>query len=75
MTLPGIYCIIYGKRKLILPRYDTNEGTGEIFLATLKMVANRANVSVMTVSRVLNDPQCVSDKTKERVLQAIAELN
>lgn len=58
-----------------MPRYDTNEGTGEIFLATLKMVANRANVSVMTVSRVLNDPQCVSDKTKERVLQAIAELN
>ena len=44
-------------------------------LATIKMVAQRANVSVMTVSRVLNDPQCVSDKTKERVLQAIQELN
>ena len=44
-------------------------------MATLKMVANRANVSVMTVSRVLNDPQCVSDKTRERVLQAISELN
>ena len=44
-------------------------------LATIKMVAQRANVSVMTVSRVLNDPQCVSDKTKERVLSAIQELN
>ena len=44
-------------------------------MATIKMVAQRANVSVMTVSRVLNDPQCVSDKTKERVLRAIQELN
>ena len=43
-------------------------------MATLKMVAQRANVSVMTVSRVLNNPQCVSDKTKERVLQAAKEL-
>lgn len=44
-------------------------------MSTIKMVAKRANVSVMTVSRVLNDPQCVSDKTKERVLRAIQELN
>ena len=44
-------------------------------MATIKMVAQRANVSVMTVSRVLNDPQCVSDKTKERVLRAIQELD
>ena len=49
--------------------------TGEMYLATLKMVAKKANVSVMTVSRVLNNPEFVSDKTKERVLRAIRELD
>lgn len=43
-------------------------------MATIKMVAQKANVSIMTVSRVLNNPQSVTEKTKERVLKAIQEL-
>ncbi|GLX67427.1 LacI family DNA-binding transcriptional regulator [Paenibacillus glycanilyticus] len=38
-------------------------------------VANRANVSVATVSRVLNRSELVSEKTKKRVLEAIQEMN
>lgn len=39
------------------------------------MVAEEAKVSAMTVSRVLNNSQRVSDQTKERVLEAINKLN
>ncbi|MBB3108917.1 LacI family transcriptional regulator [Paenibacillus phyllosphaerae] len=38
-------------------------------------VARRAKVSVATVSRVLNRSEQVSEKTKQRVLKAIAEMN
>lgn len=38
-------------------------------------VAKRANVSVATVSRVLNDSPLVSPKTREKVLKAIREMN
>ncbi|MGG1311415.1 MULTISPECIES: LacI family DNA-binding transcriptional regulator [Cohnella] len=38
-------------------------------------VARRANVSVATVSRVLNASHLVSPKTKEKVLKAIEEMN
>lgn len=37
-------------------------------------VAGRAGVSYQTVSRVLNEPQIVRPDTRERVLEAIAEL-
>jgi len=38
-------------------------------------VAKEAEVSTATVSRVLNNPEVVSDKTKEKVLKAIKKLN
>ncbi|NSW10291.1 LacI family transcriptional regulator [Enterococcus faecalis] len=38
-------------------------------------VAKLAEVSPITVSRVLNNPEKVSKKTKEKVLKAIEELN
>ncbi len=38
-------------------------------------VAKRANVSTATVSRVLSNPDKVSESTKKRVLEAIDELN
>ncbi len=41
---------------------------------TILDVATRAGVSAMTVSRVLNTPKLVSDKTKERVEKAIKAL-
>jgi len=41
---------------------------------TIKEVAERARVSVSTVSRVLNDYPHVSEEARERVLEAMAEL-
>jgi len=42
---------------------------------TINDVAARADVSPMTVSRVLNNPQTVSRATRERINAAIRELN
>lgn len=44
-------------------------------MVTMKMVAKEANVSAMTVSRVLNNAQEVNEETRERVLNAIDKLN
>jgi LacI family transcriptional regulator len=41
---------------------------------TVQQVARRANVSVGTVSNVLNRPQIVAPQTRERVLRVIDEL-
>jgi LacI family transcriptional regulator len=43
--------------------------------ATIQDVAERASVSVSTVSAVLNDKPSVRDSTREQVLAAIRELN
>lgn len=43
-------------------------------MATIKDVAQQANVGLATVSRVLNGAQGVSPKTKRRVLKAIDQL-
>lgn len=48
-----------------------NKQTG----ATIKDVAERAGVSAMTVSRVLNEAARVRPETRERVKAAIQELN
>ena len=42
---------------------------------TIKDVAKKANVSVSTVSLVLNDKKGISEKTRQEVLKAIKELN
>lgn len=44
-------------------------------MASIKDVAKLAGVSWMTVSRVINQPEKVGDKTKEKVQQAIQALN
>ena len=44
-------------------------------MVTVKEVAQRANVSPATVSRVINAAHNVSPEIKERVLQAIKDLN
>lgn len=43
--------------------------------ATIQDVANHANVVPSTVSKVLNDYKGVSQRTRERVLSAVRELN
>lgn len=43
-------------------------------MATIRDVADRAGVAPMTVSRVLNNPDSVSPKTRSRVEAVIAEL-
>lgn len=42
---------------------------------TIRDVAKRAGVGIATVSRVLNGNPSVSEETRQRVLQAIEELN
>ncbi|MGY3750489.1 LacI family DNA-binding transcriptional regulator [Vagococcus acidifermentans] len=44
-------------------------------MVTLSDVAKKANVSKMTVSRVINHPELVTDELKELVFQAMKELN
>jgi len=44
-------------------------------MATLNDVAKKANVSKMTVSRVINHPEQVTDELKTLVIQAMKELN
>ena len=43
-------------------------------MATIKDVAKKAGVSVATVSRVLNTPSAVKERTRQQVLRAIEEL-
>jgi LacI family transcriptional regulator len=56
-------------------RYRTNEVKKKLSKATIKDVAAAAEVSIATVSRVLNDSGYVSPEVKERVANAIAKLN
>lgn len=44
-------------------------------MVTLSDVAKKANVSKMTVSRVINHPEQVTDELKELVFKAMRELN
>ena len=53
----------------------TNEGTGSPRKPTIRTVAERAGVSLKTVSRVINSEPAVLPATRARVLQAIAELD
>ncbi|MDY3917570.1 MAG: LacI family DNA-binding transcriptional regulator [Candidatus Limivivens sp.] len=43
--------------------------------ATIKDIAEHCNVSVGTVDRALNDRPGISQKTKEKILQAVEELD
>ncbi|SKC42593.1 LacI family DNA-binding transcriptional regulator [Maledivibacter halophilus] len=43
-------------------------------MANIREVAKMAGVSVATVSRVLNHPEAVSDKTRKKVLDTIEEM-
>lgn len=51
-----------------------NEHKDQQAKATIYDVADRAGVAISTVSRVLNDSQDVADGTRQRVVQAIQEL-
>lgn len=43
-------------------------------MSTLKEVAEKANISITTVSRVINEPEKVKPKTRERVQSAMEAL-
>lgn len=44
-------------------------------MVTIKEIAKRCNVSIATVSNILNGKPNASEETKKRVLQAVKELN
>lgn len=49
-------------------------GNGRTSAVSIRSVAERAGVSIATVSRVLNSPEKVSESTSERVRAAIEDL-
>lgn len=51
------------------------KGRNKPYMPTIKDIARQANVSVATVSRVINNYLHVSEKTRHQVLKAIEELN
>jgi len=44
-------------------------------MANIRQIAKQAGVSVATVSRVLNHPETVSGKTKDRIIEVMEEMN
>ncbi len=44
-------------------------------MATIFDVAEKANVSVITVSRLFNNPEIVSERTAKKIMQAMEELH
>lgn len=44
-------------------------------MASIRDVAKRANVGLATVSRVLNNSGYVSEETREKIENAMTELN
>jgi len=65
-----LICLIFGNRFLIVGRRDGEKR----MKPNIQHVADRAQVSKATVSRVLNDNPQVKGEIKERVLLAIEEL-
>lgn len=56
------------------PNANPSQTTRKRQSVTLKEVAQRAGVGVMTASRALNKPHMVSDELRDRVAQAVQEL-
>lgn len=52
-----------------------SKGNDDSSVARLRDVAERAGVSTASVSRVLNKPETVSPRTRQRIEAAIAEMN
>ena len=64
-------------KALITLSYGFGLPDDETLMATLKEIAEAANVSVATVSRVLNDDPSLSVKaqTRQKILEAAERLN
>ena len=50
-------------------------GRGGAIIANMRDVAERAGLSISTVSHVINNSRAVSDESRQRVLQAMEELD
>lgn len=57
------------------PRNTKDIGIIAVGTATIRDVAKLAKASIKTVSRVINQSTSVSEQMRERVMQAIAQLN
>ncbi len=66
------FCYIIGRYHYTKGIYEVKQN--EKKTATIKEVALRAGVSVMTVSRVINHSNLVNDETKKKVQEAIDAL-
>lgn len=59
---------------MIANQLNFQVGNREIYMSTIKEVSKLANVSLMTVSRAINAPDTVSEKTLMKVKAAIEKL-
>jgi LacI family gluconate utilization system Gnt-I transcriptional repressor len=71
MAQSGVDCKMEPGNTMSKSSTAKGRGTGR---ATLEEVARLAGVSTMTASRVLSQPQLVSDATRAKVEQAVLEL-
>ena len=63
------------KSDVITPVYSDRKGCDFLMRPRLEVIAQKAGVSLATVSRVLNNQPNVSEKTRERVLATLRELS
>lgn len=68
LRLPGVYT---HSREML----QTGSARGTEAMVSIKDVAKRAGVAISTVSKVLNNYPNVSEETKKKVNEAVAELN
>ena len=67
------YLILHLKEKVINFHVRLHKRSGKV--RTIKEVAQQANVSVATVSRVINKSGYVKEATRKRIEQVIKELD
>lgn len=75
MNAPGeiLACLLPEPRASAVDFYAVSTAESRM-KATIEDVARKAKVSISTVSRVLNRPNLVNEKTRKRVEQAIRQL-
>ena len=67
--------IFYRSFQSILRKPFSEKREGILVMVSIKDVAKKAGVAISTVSKVLNGYPNVSEETKKKVNEAIAELN
>lgn len=65
--------MVYNERIVWMTK-DKNEGRRSVSMVTIKEIAKKSNVSVATVSNILNGKPKAGEETRQRVLKVIEEM-